>query len=219
MILFNQLTLKPWEETGLTEQPSRYSGNSRQADKKVALKAFLGVVAVVFILLIVAYAGRMGYEDWRPGPQIKLLWANTAALLLASVFLELARMAARRQGTSFLRFSLLAAGFFTLLFLYGQYSAWQQLAAMTYFKMTNPAIAFFYLITGLHGLHLVGGLLVWGRTVTRMVGRFDTAKIAQSIELCALYWHFLFVVWLLLFGLLFAGNNLDYLMVICGVKK
>ena len=81
--------LKPWEETGLTDQATRYSGSTKEADKRVALKVFLGVIAVIFTLLIVAYAARMGYEDWRPGPEIKLLWINTAVLLLASIFFEL----------------------------------------------------------------------------------------------------------------------------------
>jgi len=219
MTLFNQLMLKPWEETGLTNQARRYSGSTKEADKKVALKVFLGVIAVVFTLLIVAYAARMGYEDWRPGPEIKLLWINTAVLFIASIFFELTRYSIRQQKVNFFRISLLSAGFFTLLFLYGQYQAWLQLDSMTYFKVTNPAIAFFYLITSLHGMHLIGGLAVWARTCLRIISYSEISKIRQSIDLCALYWHFLFLVWLVLFGLLFTGNNLDYLLIICGIKS
>ena len=83
---------------------------------------------------------------------------------------------------------------------------------MVYFEVTNPAIAFFYLITGLHGLHLLGGLVAWGRTVAKVWGDFDVAKMRQSVELCTVYWHFLLLVWLVLFGLLFSGNNLDLLL-------
>jgi cytochrome c oxidase subunit 3 len=89
---------------------------------------------------------------------------------------------------------------------------------MVYFEMTNPAIAFFYLITGLHGLHLLGGLVAWGRTVARVWGDFDVAKIRHSVELCTLYWHFLLGVWVVLFGLLFSGNNLDILLKLCGIR-
>ena len=216
MTLFNQLMLKPWEETGLTDQSTRYSGNTKEADKKVALKVFLGVVAVVFTLLIIAYAARMGYEDWRPGPEIKLLWINTGVLLIASIFFELARYSIRQKKVNFVRVSLMAAG---LLFLYGQYQAWLQLDSMTYFKVTNPAIAFFYLITSLHGMHLIGGLVVWARTSMKTMGNFEISKIRQSIDLCALYSHFLFLVWLVLFGLLFTGNNLDFLLIMCGIKS
>jgi len=117
-----------------------------------------------------------------------------------------------------MRVGLLAAGAFTVVFLFGQVLAWQQLGAMVYFDVTNPAIAFFYLITGLHGLHLLGGLVAWGRTVNRVWGDFDVAKITQSVELCTVYWHFLLVVWLVLFGLLFTGNNLDVLLKLCGLR-
>jgi cytochrome c oxidase subunit 3 len=61
--------------------------------------------------------------------------------------------------------------------------------------------AFFHLITALHGLHLVGGLTVWGRTTARALSG-DQAAAAQSVELCAVYWHFLLLVWLAMFGLL-----------------
>ena len=224
MTIFNQMMLRPWEETGLTDRPLRFSGNTHAADKRVALKVFLGVVSVLFILLIVAYAGRMGYEDWHPAPEIKLLWINTVFLLLGSLSLEVARYTIKRGKLNLLYISLLAVGFFTLFFLYGQYQAWLQLASMTYFKVNNPAIAFFYLITSLHGLHLIGGLTVWGGIVMRITGKLNTEKfniekIRQSIDLCALYWHFLFLVWLILFGLLFTGNNLDYLLIICGIKS
>ena len=89
---------------------------------------------------------------------------------------------------------------------------------MVYFDVTNPAIAFFYLITGLHGLHLLGGLVAWGRTVTKVWGDFDEAKVTQSVELCTVYWHFLLLVWLVLFGLLFTGDNLGLLLKLCGIR-
>jgi cytochrome c oxidase subunit 3 len=117
-----------------------------------------------------------------------------------------------------MRFGLLAGGGLTVVFLLGQILAWRQLAAMDYFEVTNPAIAFFYLITGLHGLHLLGGLVAWGRTAASVWGDFDVAKVRQSVKLCTIYWHFLLLVWLVLFGLLFAGNNLDLLLTICGIR-
>jgi len=130
----------------------------------------------------------------------------------------LAQYAVRRGQQKLLLGSLLAAGLCTLLFLMGQAQAWRELGALVYFEVTNPAIAFFYLITGLHGLHLLGGLVVWGRTLVRLWGGFELEKVRHSVELCTLYWHFLLLVWLVLFGLLFTGNNLDELMIICGIK-
>jgi len=67
---------------------------------------------------------------------------------------------------------------------------------------SNPANGFFYLLTGLHGVHLLGGLVAWVRTSAKVRAGEDNARINMSVGLCAVYWHFLLVVWLVLFGLL-----------------
>ena len=218
MNIFHEMTAKPWA-TDQGKLDDLYAGGASSGHaKKLALRVFLAVVAVLFTLLITAYGGRMVYEDWRPAPQVNLLWANTLVLILSSVALQWAQYSVRRGQMDAMRVGLLAGGAFTVVFLFGQVLAWQQLATMVYFEVTNPAIAFFYLITGLHGVHLVGGLVAWGRTAVKVWGDFDVAKVRQSVELCTLYWHFLLLVWLVLFGLLFTGNNLDLLLKLCGIR-
>jgi cytochrome c oxidase subunit III len=213
MSIFHDLTVKPW----LTAQGT-VELRDKAAARGLALRVFLAIVTVLFMLLVVAYARRMAYEDWRPSPQLGLLWANTFALILSSVALQWALFSVRRGRMDSMRVAFLAGGAFTVVFLIGQILAWRQLGTMTYFDVTNPAIAFFYLITGLHGLHLLGGLVAWGRTFGKVWGDFDAAKIKHSVELCTLYWHYLLGVWLVLFGLLFSGNNLDILLKLCGIK-
>jgi cytochrome c oxidase subunit 3 len=216
--IFHQLTVKPWVTAQGTVEYLRDRGAYSRSTTKLALRVFLAVVAVLFMLLVTAYGSRMVYEDWRPTPQLRLLWANTFVLILSSVALQWAQFSVRRGRMDGMRIGLLAGGAFTIVFLIGQVLAWRQLGTMVYFELTNPAIAFFYLITGLHGLHLLGGLVAWGRTVAKVWGDFDRAEIRQSVELCTLYWHFLLLVWLILFGLLFSGNNLDILLKICGIR-
>ena len=218
MSILQQLMVKPWTANQGTVDDLYAGGASSRLAKKLALRVFLTVVAVLFTLLVTAYGGRMVYEDWRPAPQVNLLWANTAVLILSSVALQWAQVAVRRGQLDAMRVGLLAGGAFTVVFLIGQILAWRQLAMMVQFDVTNPAIAFFYLITGLHGLHLVGGLVAWGRTVAKVWGAFDGVKVRQSVELCTVYWHFLLLVWLVLFGLLFTGNNLDLLLKLCGIR-
>jgi len=216
--IFLELMVRPWA-TDQGKVDDLYAGRASSGlAKKLALKVFLAVVAVLFMLLVTAYGGRMAYEDWRPAPQISLLWANTFVLILSSVALQWAQYSVRRGRMDAMRAGLLAGGAFTVVFLFGQVLAWRQLGAMVYFEVSNPAIAFFYLITGLHGLHLLGGLVAWGRTVVKVWGNFDVAKVRQSVELCTVYWHFLLLVWLVLFGLLFTGNNLDILLKLCGIR-
>jgi cytochrome c oxidase subunit 3 len=216
--IFHQLTVKPWVTAQGPVENLRDRGTSSRAARKLALRVFLAVVAVLFMLLVVAYGRRMAYEDWRPSPQLRLLWANTFVLIFSSVAFQWAQFSVRRGQMDSMRVGLLAGGAFTVVFLIGQVLAWRQLATMVYFEVTNPAIAFFYLITGLHGLHLLGGLVAWGRTVAKVWGDFDVAEIRQSVELCTVYWHFLLLIWLVLFGLLFSGNNLEILLKICGIR-
>ena len=218
MSIFHELMVRPWA-TDQGKVDDLYAGRASSGlAKKLALRVFLAVVAVLFMLLVTAYGGRMAYEDWRPAPQVNLLWANTFVLILSSVALQWAQYSVRRGRMDAMRAGLLAGGAFTVVFLFGQVLAWRQLGAMVYFEVSNPAIAFFYLITGLHGLHLLGGLVAWGRTVVKVWGNFDVAKVRQSVELCTVYWHFLLLVWLVLFGLLFTGNNLDILLKLCGIR-
>ena len=101
-----------------------------------------------------------------------------------------------------MRAGLLTGGVLTIFFLVGQLVVWQQLIAQGYFAATNPANAFFYLITTVHGLHLLGGLVAWGRTTARVRRGHTAEQISSSVGLCTVYWHFLLVVWLILFGLL-----------------
>jgi cytochrome c oxidase subunit 3 len=166
---------------------------------KLGLWVFMGVVTVLFSIIASTYVTRMGFADWRPLPEPRLLWLNTGVLILSSVAMQWAQVAARRGRIDSLRIGLLAGGVFAWAFLAGQLWAWQQLRASGYFLAANPANTFFYLITALHGLHLCGGLVAWGKTTVKVWRGFE---VRLSVELCAVYWHFLLVVWLGLFALM-----------------
>ncbi|MGH6754085.1 cytochrome c oxidase subunit 3 [Hypericibacter sp.] len=219
MNLFRQMTEKPWAPIQGNVVDLHDGSAFSVPTATLGLRVFLAVVTVLFLLLIMAYGSRMEYEDWRPTPQLWLLWLNTAMLALSSVAMQWARMAARRGEINGVTAGLIAGGVFAVAFLGGQILAWRQLNMMIAFDITNPAIAFFYLITALHGLHLLGGLVAWGRTTAKLWRGFDVVRLRLSVELCAVYWHFLLVVWLILFGLLFSGNDtLGTLLAICGIR-
>jgi cytochrome c oxidase subunit 3 len=97
---------------------------------------------------------------------------------------------------------LCAGGASAITFLVGQLLAWQQLSVAGYFVASNPANSFFYLITATHGLHLMGGLVALGRTTAKVWRGAEMTQVRLSVELCAIYWHFLLLVWLVLLGLL-----------------
>ena len=99
---------------------------------------------------------------------------------------------------------LIIAGIFSVLFLFGQLFAWQQLNDQGRYAASNPAGAFFYVFTAMHGLHLLGGLYVWARSITKIYEKQDIRLVRTSVELCTIYWHFMLLVWMLLFGLMIA---------------
>ena len=169
---------------------------------KLGLRVFLVVATVVFTLSVITYAHRMEHADWHSLPHLWLLWLNTAILILSSVGLQWAKVAANRGQIGGVKLGLLAGGGFAFAFLAGQIMAWQQLAASGYLTATNAANAYFCLLTALHGVHLLGGLVAWRRTTAKVWGGAEMAQVRLSVELCAVYWHFLLVIWLILFGLL-----------------
>ena len=200
-----RLTAKPWLEPGPIGDP----GASSLPAAKIGLGVFLAVVGTLFALLISAYTMRMDMGMWRSAPAPKLLWLNTGMLILSSGALQWAQVAARRGRTDGVRAGLLGGGVFALAFLAGQLIAWRQLDAAGYYLTDNPAAAFFYLITGVHGLHLLGGLVALGRTMDKAWQGVAAGEVRLSVELCATYWHFLLFVWLAIFGLLLLTDPIE----------
>jgi len=196
-----RLAAKPWLEEGLTAD-FREQSTSSLPPAKIGLGVFLAVVGSLFALFISAYSMRMNMVDWRALPVPRLLWFNTGVLILSSVALQWAHVAARRNDMDGVIIGLCAGGAFAVIFLVGQLLAWQQLRVAGYFLASNPANSFFYLITAVHGLHLMGGLVALGRTTAKVWRGVEMTRVRLSVELCAIYWHFLLLVWLVLLALL-----------------
>ncbi len=202
-LLVRRLRTKSWLQKGVITEDIFPT----VAPQRVGLWVFLGVVTSLFMLFIVIYSERAEFPDWRPIIDSRLLWFNTALLVIGSVALQLARNAASLGRLSSIRTNLTAAGLFTIAFLVAQVYAWQQLTAEGHFMATNPAAAFFYLLTGLHGLHLVGGLFVWAKATTHAwqtpnpEDMSQTASLHLTVQLCSVYWHYLLLLWLVLFYL------------------
>ncbi len=138
---------------------------------KIGLRVFLAVVGALFALLISAYFMRMTAADWWATPVPRLLWVNTAVLALSSAAVEWAKFEARRGRSDVMRVALVMGLATAVLFLAGQVMAWRELVAAGYVLADNPANSFFYMLTGLHGLHILGGLAVLGRTTSARLRR------------------------------------------------
>ncbi len=200
-LLRQTLNTQPWDANDPVEnQPGRGIINIDPA--KLGLLSFIAVVTSLFALFLSAYLMRMQLGDWRPVDDPDVLWLNTAILVLASVAFQLTRGATKRGQPLTVKVGLIVGGACTILFLLGQLMAWRQLNASGFFMSSNPANSFFYLLTALHGLHLLGGMWVWGRTTLRILTGADAQSVRLSVELCTVYWHYLLLVWIGLFALL-----------------
>jgi len=199
-LLRQSLNTQPWVSD---PEADAFSGASLDTNSKtVGLTTFLAVATSLFALFISAYTIRMRVADWSPLAEPDLLWVNSAFLVLASIAYHWTRNQAIAGRSAGLKPGLLISGALSILFLLGQLAAWQQLQDAGFYASGNPAYAFFYLLTAVHGLHMLGGLYVWGRSTWRVWTGAEADAVRLSIELCAVYWHFLLLVWIVLFGLL-----------------
>ncbi|MET0377792.1 MAG: hypothetical protein ABW049_02280 [Spongiibacteraceae bacterium] len=225
-LLLQKLRAKSWLPEGAVGNADFGSASfdaTAHSPKIIALGVFLAVVTALFGLFAAAYHMRMAVPDWTHLPLPKILWVNTFLLAASSVALQWAWFASVRvdsgRSLSVTRHALMAGACLTLTFFVGQWQAWQQLDASGFYFSCTPASAFFYLLSGLHAVHLFGGLLVLTKTMLA-VYRVDGGAVcggstidgrdraaaraspALSIKLCALYWHYLLVLWLALYALL-----------------
>ncbi|WP_018183402.1 cytochrome c oxidase subunit 3 [Kaistia granuli] len=192
---------KPWLEVGVVGGMAAPAPSPSQV-ARIGLLVFLVVVGSLFALTVSAYLMRSALVDWRAPPLPGILFANTFALLVSSLALQTAKVGARRGDLDSVRTGLLAGGFTALVFLGGQLFAWRQLNAEGYYLASNPANAFFYLLTALHGVHVAGGLVGLGRVTRKMLRGAGVAELRLGVDLCATYWHVLLLIWLVLLGLL-----------------
>ena len=207
------MTEAPWLQEG--EIPAYRSDGGRPKAAKAGLTIFLAVALCLFSLMSAASSMRM--ESTRTGSRRHcraILWFNTAVLVVSSVALHLAQSRGEKRGLGAdekrvrggRRRKRASSSS-------GQLWAWREMVVGGFYASQNPANAFFFLLTGAHALHLMGGLFALFRAATQAWRQEDSRALAASVELCAIYWHFLLVVWLLLFALLIGWA--DNLGVIC----
>lgn len=201
MSLFKQLSEKSWERKGVVGGLNP-EGTFESPPERVALVFFLTVASVVFSLFGVSYVIRMSLPDWTPLAEPSQLWLNTALLVVSSVLFQWARNIAKADQQKNLKTAFIGGGVFALLFIAGQVLIWEDLQASGFYIASNPANSFYYLLTGLHIAHLLGGLWVWSKSSIRLLSGGKPEELRLSIELCTLYWHFLLIVWLVIFAVL-----------------
>ena len=202
--IFQILAQKPWDPSQAKIDDMHEGGTINLSKGKLGLRFIMFVSTIFFCLFIVTYSDRMVYPDWQRMPEPWLLWINTAVLFFSSMVFINAQIASKNNQFQLVKNRLLLIGFLAFAFLIGQLLVWQQLIANGYYVSTNPSNAYFYVFTALHGLHLLGGLVYWYLTIKKVwiSSNIVISKAKHTVDLCAIYWHFLLAVWVVLFGLM-----------------
>lgn len=207
MKILHSLFEKPWlAQAGEAALPQ----TAGLVPQRIALRFFLAAVSVLFFLFIITFLSRSQFPDfiplagqpWQPFTDSGQLWINSAILLLASLAMQWGVYSSARGQLNASLVALILALLFTVAFMLAQFMVWQQLMALGYYVGSNPANSFYYLLTAIHALHLFGGLLVLLAVIYRFFRSAALPQLHNSLALCASYWHYLLVLWMILFLLL-----------------
>lgn len=206
-----RLASMPWLEAGANAEFPRTEA-SRLPAAKLGLGLFLAVAGCLFALLTSAYVMRADGDAQRLVQGVRLLppallWVNTGFLGAGSLALHSASVSARQGQRDLMLGNLTAGGMAALAFVVGQLLAWRLLIDAGQSLSSSPANSFFYLLTGIHGLHVLGGLAALGKTLTKALRGAPLPALRLAVELCSIYWHFLLLVWLVVFGLLMGAGD------------
>jgi cytochrome c oxidase subunit 3 len=189
------------------------NGRNRRPDNAPSPKRYytaiaLGLVSILMFFMALASAfllRRSGSSDWVPVHLPMVLWINTLILIASSLTLEVARKRLADSNLAAFRTLWIVTTGFGALFLIGQLIAWRQLVAQGVYMASNPASSFFYIFTGAHGVHLLGGIAALMCVTFRKV---DTRGIPLPMvaEVTSYYWHFMDGLWVFLFLVLLLGR-------------
>jgi cytochrome c oxidase subunit III len=197
--------------SGPKDWPPGWTSEDAAEPEKYRIGMWVGLASILmlFIALTSAYIVRGvpalggGQDDWLPIDMPSVLWLNTVVLLASSVSIELARRALKRNEYPRFKSWITLTTLLGVAFLAGQLIAWRQLAAQGVYINSHPHSSFFYLLTSLHGLHLLGGVIALSFVTIAALRMRIGFKRRTAVNVTAIYWHFMDGLWLYLFGLLF----------------
>jgi len=194
---------------------------------RLGMVVAMTAIVMVFVSFSSAYVVRQGLptldprtntlvRDWFPVPLPHLLLINTLVLLLSTITMELARRQVAREAafaqvgaipgdTPKVETGIQWLGLTVLLgitFLTGQWMAWHQLAARGFYLDTSPSSSFVYLLTGTHGVHLLGGVLALVAAGGASLLHKPVASRRIVLDVTGWYWHFMALLWIYVLCLL-----------------
>ena len=182
---------------GATSSPARKK--NKLHPKEFLLWAFMVSVFMIFAGLTSAVIVRRADGNWLEYVLPSAFWWSTAFVLFSSISLQWSVGKARRDELGQLKMGLATTLLLGTLFLLSQWLAFKQMVGVGLYLVGNPSSSFLYVITGLHGLHMLSAVVVLF-VIFAQVFQFKVhSKNMLAIRLGTLYWHFLGVLWIYLY--------------------
>ncbi|TDE12359.1 cytochrome c oxidase subunit 3 [Dyadobacter psychrotolerans] len=173
---------------------------------KFILWLFLVSIIMLFASQTSAYLVRRAEGNWLEFEMPKIFWYSTGVLIASSLVMQYAYFAAKKDQFNQLKIAISITFALGLAFLWMQFEGWKQLVDMNVYFVGNPSGSFFYVFTGLHGFHIITGLIVLITALTAAFRLNIHSKNLRRIQICTTYWHFLDILWLYLFVFLLTFN-------------
>ena len=191
-------------KSGRDGEPLRFSPQRYRIGVWVAI----GSIVMLFTALASAYIVRSASSnDWQPIAMPKVLWLSTLLIVISSLTMEVSRRSLKQQRDARYERWLIITMVLGFGFLASQIIAWRQLVRQGLYLASNPYNSFFYLFTAAHGLHLLGGIMALTYLLLRTRQRRSTIdgelRRVGAADSATIYWHFMDVLWVALFFLLF----------------
>ena len=208
--LFGTLLEKPWEESQALIDNKHVGKTFGVTNQMSAVIIIFGISTAIFSLIFTAYLYSIPPEqDTTLILKKKLLWINTLLLIFITFFFSKISKDLKNNISTKIKNNMVTVGVLSYLFLILQIIFWYQLMIEGHFVSTNSYFSSYYIFTAIHGLHLLGGLFFWGKINSRIfkLKEGDYTKETNNLQALSLYWLFLFIVWLVFFGLMFIYND------------
>ncbi len=167
--------------------------------KKFAMWLFIGSVVMLFASLTSAYIVRQAEGNWLYFELPSILTVSTVVILLSSITMQWAFWSAKKDKVEMVKILVTVTSVLGLAFLVLQFEGWKALVANQVYLVGNPSGSFLYVITGLHGLHLISAIVFLLIVLVSTYRYRVHSKNLTQIEMCTTYWHFLGGLWLYLF--------------------
>lgn len=167
--------------------------------KKFALWLFIVTIFMIFAALTSAYIVRRADGNWLIFELPNLFLVTTCIILVSSGTMHWAYRAVKKDNLEAAKLAIVITTVLGISFLAGQFLAWGELVKNSIHLVGNPSGSFVYIISGLHGLHIVGGVVFLIVVLISIFQYKVHSKNLLRVEMCATYWHFLDGLWLYLF--------------------